>query len=203
MTTSETCKEDKSSGGHVHRCFCYIALLQGECSMILEANIHIRAMTHKDFDLMVGWLNDQTVLKFYEEPPSNSERVINKYGPRIREEHYVTPCIVEYESEPIGYIQYYKIQETDLKKYELPNSQTIYGIDQFIGEPQLWGMGLGSIMIRMMLDDLWDNKGASKVVLDVKKTNTRAISSYKKCGFTQIKELNHDSILMGCVKGTY
>lgn len=180
--------------------FCYIALLQGECSMILKANVHIRAMTHKDFDLMVKWLTNRKVLEFYEEPPSNLERVINKYGPRIREEHYVTPCIVEYESEPIGYIQYYKIQETDLKKYELPNSQTIYGIDQFIGEPQLWGMGLGSIMIRMMLDDLWDNKGASKVVLDVKKTNTRAISSYKKCGFKQIQELNHDSILMECIK---
>ncbi|MCK2157596.1 GNAT family N-acetyltransferase [Exiguobacterium sp. 17-1] len=171
--------------------------------MILEANIHIRAMTKYDFDLMVKWLTNQTVLEFYEEPPSNLDRVINKYGPRIKGEHYVTPCIVEYKNEPIGYIQYYKIQETDLKKYELPNNQNTYGMDQFIGEPQLWGMGIGSIMIRMMLDDLWNNKGALKVVLDVKKTNKRAISSYKKCGFKQIKELNHDSVLMECVKETY
>nr|WP_282104362.1 GNAT family N-acetyltransferase [Exiguobacterium sp. 17-1] len=160
-------------------------------------------MTKYDFDLMVKWLTNQTVLEFYEEPPSNLDRVINKYGPRIKGEHYVTPCIVEYKNEPIGYIQYYKIQETDLKKYELPNNQNTYGMDQFIGEPQLWGMGIGSIMIRMMLDDLWNNKGALKVVLDVKKTNKRAISSYKKCGFKQIKELNHDSVLMECVKETY
>ncbi|MDW2885976.1 GNAT family N-acetyltransferase [Exiguobacterium artemiae] len=171
--------------------------------MILEADVHIRAMTNNDFGLMVKWLTDQTVLQFYEEPPSDLDRVMDKYGPRIKGDHYVTPCIVEYKNEPIGYIQYYQIQETDLKKYGLPNNQTIYGMDQFIGDSRLWGKGIGSVMIRMMLDDLWVNKGALKVVLDVKKTNTRAISSYKKCGFTQIKELNHDSILMECVKGTY
>ena len=171
--------------------------------MILDVDVNIRAMTNNDFYLMVKWLNNQKVLEFYEEPPSNLDRVINKYGPRIEGEHYVTPCIVEYKNEPIGYIQYYKIQETDLKKYELPKNQNIYGIDQFIGEPQLWGKGIGSLMIRMMLDYLWDNKGASKVVLDVKKNNKRAISSYNKCGFKQIKELNNDSILMECIKETY
>ena len=171
--------------------------------MILDINVNIRAMTNNDFYLMVKWLNNQKVLEFYEEPPSNLDRVINKYGPRIEGEHYVTPCIVEYKNEPIGYIQYYKIQEADLKKYELPKNQSIYGIDQFIGEPQLWGKGIGSLMIRMMLDYLWDNKGASKVVLDVKKNNKRAISSYNKCGFKQIKELNNDSILMECIKETY
>ncbi|VWX37653.1 GCN5 family acetyltransferase (fragment) [Exiguobacterium oxidotolerans] len=57
-------------------------------------------------------------------------------------------------------------------------------------------------MIRKMVDYLWDDKGAAMVVLDVKKTNTRAISSYEKSGFKQIKELNNDSILMACIKKT-
>lgn len=170
--------------------------------MALDGNVHIRMMTTNDFYLMVKWLNNQKVLEFYEEPPSSLERVINKYGPRIKGEHYVTPCIVKYKNQPIGYMQYYKIQETDLKKYELPNNQDIYGIDQFIGEPQLWGRGIGSIMIRKMVDYLLDDKGAAMIVLDVKKTNKRAISSYEKCGFKQMKELNNDSILMGCIKET-
>ena len=171
--------------------------------MIMRVNLYIRPMTTNDFHLMVKWLNNQKVLEFYEEPPSNLDRVINKYGPRIEGDHYVTPCIVEYKNKPIGYIQYYKIQESDLEKYGLLTNQDIYGIDQFIGEPQLWGKGIGSLMIQLMLDYLWDNKGASKVVLDVKKNNKRAISSYNKCGFKQIKELNNDSILMECIKETY
>ncbi|WP_214851217.1 GNAT family N-acetyltransferase [Exiguobacterium sp. s193] len=80
--------------------------------------------------------------------------------------------------------------------------EVVQGIDQFIGEPQLWGKGIGSIMIRKMVDYLLDDKGAAMIVLDVKKTNTRAISSYEKCGFKQMKELNNDSILMGCIKET-
>lgn len=170
--------------------------------MIVKNEIHIRLMTNNDFGLMVKWLNDQKVLEFYEEPPSNLDRVKNKYGPRIEGEHYVTPCIVEYKNNPIGYIQYYKIQEADLKKYGYPENQSIYGIDQFIGEPQLWGKGIGSDMIRMMLKYLSENKGASKIILDVKKNNSRAISSYKKCGFKQVKELNSDLNLMEWEKET-
>ncbi|KGR78786.1 GNAT family N-acetyltransferase [Ureibacillus sinduriensis] len=163
--------------------------------MILDKELHIRLMNYGDFDLMVKWLNDQRVLEFYEEPPSNLDRVINKYGPRIEGKHYVTPCIVEYNNESIGYIQYYEIQETELKKYGYLENHNIYGLDQFIGEPELWGKGLGTKMIQMMLDFLW-MKGASKVLLEVKSSNVRAISSYKKCGFKRIKDLNNNLLLM-------
>ena len=156
--------------------------------MILKDEIHIRLMTNNDFDLMVKWLNDPRVLEFYEEPPTNLERVINKFGPRIEGNHYVTPCIVEYKNEPIGYIQYYKIQEINLKKYGYTEDQNIYGIDQFIGEPKLWGKGVGTLMIQMMLDYLSNNKGALKIALEVKKNNDRAIASYKKCNFNKIKD---------------
>ncbi len=168
--------------------------------MIGKEKLHIRLMIYNDIPLMVKWLNDEKVLEFYEESPSNLDRVINKYGPRIEGKHYVIPCIVEYNNQPIGYIQYYKIQENELKKYDYPVNQNIYGIDQFIGEPNLRGKGIGSSMIRMMLDYLHHHKGVSKIVLEVKNNNNRAISSYKKCGFQQIKELNNDLILMEWIK---
>lgn len=57
-------------------------------------------------------------------------------------------------------------------------------------------------MILMMLNYLSKNKGASSVVLEVKKNNSRAISSYKKCGFRKIKELYTDLYLMEWIKGT-
>ncbi|WP_238937912.1 GNAT family N-acetyltransferase [Anaerobacillus isosaccharinicus] len=81
-----------------------------------------------------------------------------------------------------------------------PINQNIYGIDQFIGETQLWGKGIGTSMIQMMLNYLSNNKGASSVLLEVKKYNHRAIASYKKCGFREIKELNDDLVLMEWMK---
>jgi aminoglycoside 6'-N-acetyltransferase len=159
-------------------------------------------MNDNDFEVMVKWLNDQSVLEFYEEPPSNIDMVIKKYGPRVEGKHYVIPCIVEYKKEPVGYIQYYELQEDELKRYGYSANQNIYGIDQFIGETQLWGKGIGTTMILMMLNYLSKNKGASSVVLEVKKNNSRAISSYKKCGFRKIKELYTDLYLMEWIKGT-
>ncbi|MBN8204175.1 GNAT family N-acetyltransferase [Bacillus sp. NTK034] len=171
--------------------------------MILKNELLIRLMNGNGFEVMVKWLNDQRVLEFYEEPPSNIDMVIKKYGPRVEGKHYVIPCIVEYKNEPIGYIQYYEIQENDLKRYGYSANQNIHGIDQFIGETQLWGKGIGTTMILMMLDELSKNKGALSVVLEVKKNNSRAISSYKKCGFRKIKELYNDLYLMEWIKGTH
>ncbi|MBY0154340.1 GNAT family N-acetyltransferase [Cytobacillus firmus] len=170
--------------------------------MILKNELLIRLMNDNDFEVMVKWLNDQSVLEFYEEPPSNIDMVIKKYGPRVEGKHYVIPCIVEYKKETVGYIQYYELQEDELKRYGYSANQNIYGIDQFIGETQLWGKGIGTTMILMMLNYLSKNKGASSVVLEVKKNNSRAISSYKKCGFRKIKELYTDLYLMEWIKGT-
>ncbi len=39
---------------------------------------------------------------------------------------------MERKKTPIGYIQYYKVQEGELKRYGYTTNQNIYGIDQFI-----------------------------------------------------------------------
>ena len=168
----------------------------GEKNLMIHKNeFCIRPMNRNDFDVMVRWLNDRDVLKFYEEAPSNMDMVNQKYGPRIEGKHYVVPCILEYENQPIGFIQYYKIPEAELKTYGFSGNENIYGIDQFIGETELWGKGIGTAMILMMLDFLRDT-GASKVVLEVKKNNSRAISTYKKCGFRNVKDISNNFTLM-------
>lgn len=136
--------------------------------MIHKYDLLIRLMKREDLDVMVKWINDQDVLEFYEEPPSNLDLVTKKYGPRVEGKHYVVPCIVEYKNEPIGYIEFYEIRVEELEKYGYPINQNIYGIDQFIVETQLWGKGIGTSMIQLMLNYLRNNKGASRVLLEVK-----------------------------------
>ena len=170
--------------------------------MIQNGELLIRLMNANDYEVMVKWLNDKKVLEFYEEPPSNMDRVIKKYGPRVEGQHNVAPCIIEHKEEPIGYIQYYKIQEDEFRRYGYTTNERIYGIDQFIGESRLWGKGMGTSMILMMLNYLSINKNASRVVLEVKIGNGRAISCYKKCGFREIKDLNDAHCLMEWVNRT-
>ena len=166
--------------------------------MIEMGDIYLRKMNYDDIGMMVKWLSDKKVLEFYEESPSDLEMVMEKYGPRIEGKHNVTPCMVEYKNQPIGYIQFYKIQRADLKKYGYPLNQVIYGIDQFIGHTDLWGKGIGTSMIQLMLNYL-SSQGIYQIVLEVKRYNDRAIRCYVKCGFKKIKDLNNELDLMECV----
>lgn len=168
----------------------------GGLFMMKNDELSIRVMNCYDYDIMVKWLNDSRVLEFYEESPADLEKVKKKYGPRIEGSHYVKPYVVEYKNKRVGYIQYYEIQENYLEKFGYPQNQDIYGIDQFIGETELWGKGIGTSMILLMLNYLSNHKNATRVVLEVKNNNSRAISCYKKCGFRKIKEINDDTSLM-------
>lgn len=167
--------------------------------MNAKNDLSIRAMNEKDYPLMVKWLNDDLVLEYYG-PRLTLGEVIAKYGPRINNEHYVMPCIVEYKDKPIGYIQYYETPKEQLKIYGFPLEESIYGIDQFIGEPGLWSKGIGTQIISDMLNNLNSRLGVNKVVLDVKSCNIKAIKCYEKCGFRIVKGLEDNHLLMEWVK---
>lgn len=163
--------------------------------MIRKSNLTIRAMSESDYSYMAKWLNDDLVVEYYS-PRLTLEEVIAKYGPRINNEHYVMPCIVEYKDEPIGYIQYYRTPKEQLEIYGYPVEESVYGIDQFIGEPSLWGKGIGTQMISSLLDYMNSRLGVKKVVLNVKSSNNKAINCYKKSGFRFVKKLEHNYSLM-------
>lgn len=167
--------------------------------MIHKGCLTIRTMSENDYPYMTNWLNDDLVVEHYG-PRLTFEQVIAKYGPRINNEHYVTACIVEYKGAPIGYMQYYDTPKDQLKIYGYPLEEPIYGIDQFIGEPRLWGKGIGTQMVSALLEYLNSIHDVSKVVLDVKETNLQAINCYKKCGFQIVKNLEDNHFLMEWVK---
>nr|WP_321484480.1 GNAT family N-acetyltransferase [uncultured Cohaesibacter sp.] len=56
------------------------------------------------------------------------------------------------------------------------------GIDQYIGAPELVGVGHGSAFIRMRMQALFD-QGAPVIATDPHPNNGRAIAVYKKLGF--------------------
>jgi len=163
--------------------------------MIHKSELTIRVMRESDYRYITKWLNNDLVTKYYG-PRLTLEQVIAKYGPRLNGELYVKPCVVEYKDKPIGYMQYYRTPKEQLMLYGYSAEKTIYGIDQFIGEPELWGRGIGTQMIIILLEYLSSKLGVSKVVLDVKNTNLQAIKCYEKCGFRIVKELEDNHLLM-------
>ncbi|SET52070.1 aminoglycoside 6'-N-acetyltransferase [Salinibacillus kushneri] len=157
--------------------------------MLLFQNgkIQVRKLAEKDKPLLTKWLSDSAVLKFYEgrDYPFDIDKVNrNFYG----DENHVFRCIVLFEGKEIGYIQFYLIEE-ELKATYGYSEGNIFGIDQFIGETGYWNQGIGTLLVKSMVNFLIEDRKADYVVMDPQAKNGRALRCYEKCGFHKVKWL--------------
>ena len=160
--------------------------------LIQKDEITIRRMQDNlhDYQLMAKWLTDEKVLEFYEgrDNPFPLERIIKEYAPSAMVNDLVVPCIFLYRGLPIGYLQYYFLNEDEKQNYGLGESEDICGIDLFIGEIEYWNKGIGTKVILTVLNYLFELQ-VTKIVVDPEVWNTRAIRCYEKCGFQKVKLL--------------
>ncbi|GAB2533359.1 GNAT family N-acetyltransferase [Gracilibacillus alcaliphilus] len=156
--------------------------------MLVEGNnISIRRLQQQDDHLLAKWLSDPDVLAFYQgrDRPLDLVKVHDEF---YSQENRIKRCIIEYQCQPIGYLQFYPLDEQERQVFQL-EANAVYGMDQFIGEPAFWGKGIGQTFVRMMAAYLINHESAKKVVVDPQQSNLRAIRCYEKCGFVKIKVL--------------
>lgn len=144
-----------------------------------------------DYNLLAKWLSNPVVLEYYEGRNNsfNLDKVIRKFGPRARGEDQVTSCIVGFKGYAVGYIQYYKIdfddydlrRKIDTSKYIAP-----YGMDLFIGDTAYWNMGIGTKLVRLVIEYLFNNENVDAIFIDPQTWNKRAIRCYEKSGFSPV-----------------
>ncbi|GAA0315449.1 GNAT family N-acetyltransferase [Bacillus carboniphilus] len=149
----------------------------------------VRTIKPNDVDLIAKWLSDPQVLEFYEgrDNPFDTDKVKQKF---LNRDDKVTRCLVEYDGVPIGYIQFYPIESDERVKYGYEDSlEIIFGTDQFIGEPEYWNQGIGTLLVQSMFDYLVNQKQANRIVMDPQTWNERAIATYEKCGMKKVKLL--------------
>lgn len=173
--------------------------------MIIEDNdLRIRTLTENDFPFLYKWLTDERVLEFY----GGRDK---KYNLETIKEHYTEPwedevirVIIEYKGKPVGYGQIYKMYDELYKDYHyLKTNEIVYGMDQFIGEPDYWSKGIGTKYIKMIFDFLKKERNANAVILDPHQNNPRAIKSYQKAGFRIIEDLPEHELHEGKKEDCY
>lgn len=177
-------------------------LVGGRKTLLYQTDeITVRKLDKKDEELLVSWLSNPKLLEYYEgrDRPHDLKMV--------RECFYVdddeTRCMVEYHKNPIGYIQFYQLNEETKHEYGYINTGLrVYGMDQFIGETQYWNKGIGTKLVKSMIDYLIHVEKADKIVMDPQVWNVRAIACYEKCGFKKMKLLKehekHEGIYRDC-----
>ena len=166
-----------------------------------EGPVALRPLAPADAGRLLCWLTDRRVLEYWEGPSA-------VFPPRrIQEDFFedgwnASRCIIQFEGEDIGYAQAYQLDGAMCGEYHYPHKdRKAFGVDQFIGKPELWGRGIGRRFIRLLLGFL-QAQGAQAVVLDPHADNTRAIRCYEACGFRKLAFLPrhemHDGALVDC-----
>lgn len=110
--------------------------------------------------------------------------------------------IIEADSHPIGYIQYYDRNDwlpQDYKEDFQNIPKPIAAIDVYIGDPHWIGKGIGSIAIKQFLDEHVFKEFASCTV-DPDTANTGAIRAYEKAGFYKLQTLKNGTITLMLAK---
>lgn len=93
----------------------------------------------------------------------------------------VSRCIVSVEGRPFAFMQDYSVHGwVDHHFAQLPKCAR--GIDQYIGDPRMIGIGHGTAFIGARMGVLFDS-GVPVIATDPHPDNERAIAVYKKLGF--------------------
>jgi aminoglycoside 6'-N-acetyltransferase len=128
----------------------------------------LRPASDDDLDLLVGWLADPEVYRWWEGRPLSQDEVTDLYTGRRRPE--VDPFIIEADGVPVGYLQVWE------------GTETSGGIDMFL-VPQARGRGLGPDAARAAASFLLDDRGWTEVTVDPLVDNHRAIRAFERAGF--------------------
>ena len=149
--------------------------------MIRGARTSLRPVGPADLDLLAGWLADPGVYAFWGGAPLDREAVAEKYiGKR---DPGVVSFIVEADSRPIGYIQYWHTDDDP--------AQDSGGIDMVL-LPSARGQRLGPDAARALVDHLIRERGWRRVTVDPSLDNPAAIRAWARAGFVPDHEaLDH------------
>ena len=180
-----------------------------------ENDLILRTMeeTEADLGIFLQWMTDPRTMKYWDGMTEifDAERVLRHY--REHMEEGVTPCLVELAGEAIGYLQFCEIPDAaanDLPEEEYARfvgaDEKVYGIDLFIGVPELRSKGIGTRLLKMTCKMLFEECGADHITIDPKSHNARAIRCYEKVGFKHYfvaprRELQDGVYYDNCIMG--
>jgi RimJ/RimL family protein N-acetyltransferase len=151
-----------------------------------QSEILFEEFTHDHLLLLKKWLCESHVAEFWQEPEDENE-LRDKFLRKLREQG-VRPYIIYSRGQPIGYIQDYEAHLVGGGWWPdaIPGT---FGVDQFIGDPELVNRGLGTIIIHKFVCRIFEIPSAIEVIADPSPNNLRAIRAYEKVGFKPFGEI--------------
>jgi aminoglycoside 6'-N-acetyltransferase len=157
------------------------------------ADIKFTALTDDHLKLLHKWMNIEYVHKWWGENHIWSiQDIENKYNSYVDgyklvdgTKKAIHPYIIMKSDQPIGYIQYYNIDDfTNL--IELPKSTA--GLDLYIGKIEYINCGLGPAIIKKFIDN-YISQNFDNYAVELEKENIASIKCFTKLEFKNIPNL--------------
>jgi aminoglycoside 6'-N-acetyltransferase-1b/aminoglycoside 6'-N-acetyltransferase-2 len=139
--------------------------------------------------MLHDWLNRPHIVEWWggEEARPTPNDVVKHYLPRVLAQESVTPYIAMLDEEPIGYAQSYVALGSGDGWWEEEVDPGVRGIDQSLANPAQLNRGLGTKLVRALVELLFSDPSVTKIQTDPAPGNLRAIRCYEKAGFIQEK----------------
>lgn len=167
---------------------------------------HIRfiPLNENHFADLQRWLNTEHVAMWWSKDktwtPSDIEQ---KYGTYVQgfkmsgnDAKPLHAFIIECANKPIGYIQYYHVNDFAREGYDLPViNGNVAAIDFYIGEKQYVNKNVGMAALNQFIETVI-KPTYTGVFVDPDIANKAAVRTYEKCGFEVVKTLNNPPILL-------
>ncbi|MQY08766.1 GNAT family N-acetyltransferase [Actinomadura macrotermitis] len=154
--------------------------------------ITFRALGEQDFPLLKGWLEQPHVARWWNHETS-MEAVVRDFGPGTRGEEPGEDLLAFLDGAPFGLVQ--RAWLADYPEDLVPLGEIVQvpegalEIDYLIGDPGRVGRGLGTLMIRSMLERTWEElPTATCVIVPVVAGNVASWRALEKAGLRRIGE---------------
>ena len=142
----------------------------------MRSGYTFRKVALSDLALLRSWQSHPHVRAWWDSDAAYSAQDLA--DPRVARR------IVSHGDHPFAFMQDYTVHGWDDHHFaHLPTGTR--GIDQYIGDPAMLGLGHGTAFIRQRMQTLF-NQGAPMIATDPHPRNARAIAVYTKLGFTPI-----------------
>ncbi len=143
-------------------------------------------MTEDDWDILHKWNSDSEVLSYADGNTNGySLEMVKRIYRGVSQNAFC--FIIEFKGEPVGetYLQKMNLERILVK---FPNKD-IRRIDIMIGEKELWGQGIGTTVVGMLVDFGFAEENADAVFgCDVDESNVRSFKMFKRLGFEVFSE---------------
>ena len=141
-------------------------------------------MTEHDLAMLYEWLNRSPIVEWWggEEARPTLADVQEQYLPSVLAQESVTPfCNAEWRADWV--CQSYVALGSGDGWWEEETDPGVRGIDQSLANASQLGKGLGTKLVRALVELLFNDPEVTKIQTDPSPSNLRAIRCYEKAGF--------------------